>query len=235
MSFLKQLKIFSLAFLLAVFLTAPFALGTTTDLAPRPAPANISGLADFAAKYGETNVKKYGRNTKLEISQGKVQEGDALDIAAQVLHDAASVFGYEPSEMMFGNQIDRKDGSSKMRFCQTYKGVHVYGTCLIVVVDRDKRVQSVQCQTEEKIADVTTTPRIDSINAMQVAKKELAVQGVSSAGFSDPRLMVLTDGEHSHLVWWLRFNSAKPQGSWVALVDAVDATMVLSRNKLDTF
>lgn len=242
MCYINQLKAASLAFLLTILLTSPSVLAKTADPAPGPAPESeeacqgqkVLGLDDFSLKYGATHVKKFGHRTKIEIPAGKAQTGDALEIANKVVRDAAAFLEYDPQAMMYVTQVAKADGSTKIRYCQTFQGLHVYGTCLEVLVDSQKRVLMVQCRTEQKLADVPTSPQIDAKSALQVAESGLGIKGKATQ-VTDPQLMILAIGDESHLVWWLRLNTVQPTGSWVALVDAVDSDMVLSRNLLDTY
>ncbi len=188
-------------------------------------------MKHFSRKYGKVVAKRCGGSiNKIEIIQGKTQKGTPAEIADMVMVDSGKAFGFDPKSMQKIFEMEGPNGT-RIKYCQTYQGIQVFNTCLIVKIDKENRVTKVQCKTKNNIF-ASTKPQLNEQQAMQQCKSAHGIQGDMSL-LKDPSLMVFSAGEKSVLVWRFLHSANEPTGTWESLVSAQDGTLILTRDLLD--
>ncbi|HWQ12708.1 MAG TPA: M4 family metallopeptidase [Roseiflexaceae bacterium] len=180
-----------------------------------------TGVAELLAARG---------TGRLPYTPRPSQQGDAVAIAIGFLEAHRTIFGLRTGELQLRKiEPDRQLGWHHVRLDQVYHGIPVFGRQLVVHLDEQLRVVSVNGQFQPEI-DVPTEPAIGAQPAADAALRDLLERQLTPAErlrvqtnvlHGRTRLMVYVDGRgRATLTWYVTILTTSPLGQWRFFVHA---------------
>ena len=133
------------------------------------------------------------------------------------------------------NETDKQLGWSHVRLAQVYQGLPVFGYQLIVHIDPDDQVVTVNGHFRPGL-NLDTQPRLTSAEAEQLALDDLLIGQLDPAERSRVKAQILRDktqlliyidrSDQPRLAWYVTIRTDTPLGQWRYFVNAHRAQIV---------
>ena len=155
--------------------------------------------------------------------------GDAEGVARAFLEAYASVFHLDdPGEELVLRRIDLdKNGSTHVRFDQSFRGMPIPGSQLIVHLDRNRRVVLVSGKYLPTPLDLVVEPKLSADDARAIAEREGGLaEGACAACSAD--LVVFAEGSQPLRVAWRVGVPLESVGALERTIDAENGALLRS-------
>ena len=121
-------------------------------------------------------------------------------------------------------------GGSHVRFHQTFNGLPVYCSDVVVSVNTRNEITMVINNAHAEI-EAPTTPSFNSAKALAIAREHLKTSDRPTGQDDSATLMIFADQQNAyHLAYRITMTREMPAGDWEVLVDAQDGTILQSRD-----
>jgi len=120
-----------------------------------------------------------------------------------------------------------------VRYNQTYAGIKIYQSDLVVSIDRNNYVEFLSSNYKWGFSVPVTIPKLSSPEAIQAARSALGVTG-SLHGEQTAELMIYVEQARGRLVYRVVIPAFTPRGDWEVFVDA-STGVVISVNDMTQF
>ena len=121
-------------------------------------------------------------------------------------------------------------GGSHVRFHQTFNGLPVYGSDVVVSVNTRNEITMVINNAHAEI-EAPTTPSFSPAKALAIAREYLKTSDRATGQDDATTLMIFADQQNAnHLAYRVTMTREMPAGDWEVLVDALDGTILRSRD-----
>ena len=175
--------------------------------------------------------KDLSRDLDLEpVFRATRNAGDAEGVARTFLSTYAPVFRLDaPGEELVLRRIDLdKNGSTHVRFEQSFRGMPIPGAQLIVHLDRNRRVVLVSGNYIQTPRDFSATPTLSAADARAAAEREGGLAaGACAACAAD--LVLFTEKNSPLRLAWRVGVPIDSVGALERTIDAEDGTLLRSR------
>lgn len=121
---------------------------------------------------------------------------------------------------------------STVRFRQSYQGVPVFLSEIVVHISPKNRVTYVTNTYDPTIQSVNTIPSLSDNDALTFAEDHIDARGHKS--FTSADLMIYNRGEKTKLIYKVIIEAESPSGSWEVLVDAQTGEIIRAADKACT-
>jgi Zn-dependent metalloprotease len=179
--------------------------------------------------------------TRLPYQPTAAELGNPIAIARGFLDENRALFNLRSVAdelQVLRNETDKQLGWSHVRLSQVYQGLPVFGYQLIVHLDKQNQVVTVNGHFRPAI-DLDTTPKVTQADAEQVALDDL-LNGQLDAFRRDQRarvkatilhdktqLLIYVDrNDQPRLTWYVTIRTDAPLGQWRYFVNARRAQVV---------
>ncbi len=115
--------------------------------------------------------------------------------------------------------VQESPAGHHVRFRQTFNGVPVYQSDVVVSIDRKKYVEFVASNYKPNISLPTVSPAISTSGSVAIARRHLRVTGVLH-GEESSELMIKMDKGQARLAYRVVIPSFEPRGDWEVFVEA---------------
>lgn len=176
--------------------------------------------------------------TRLPYQPTAAELGNPIAIARGFLDENRALFKLRSvaDELRFlRNEADKQLGWSHVRMSQVYKGLPVFGYQLIVHLDTQNQVVTVNGHFRPNI-DLDTTPKVTQQDAEQLALGDLLNGQLEPDQRSRVKATILRDktqlmihvdqNDQPHLTWYVTIMTDSPIGQWRYFVNARRAQVV---------
>ncbi len=120
------------------------------------------------------------------------------------------------------NEIQTVQGSSHVRFNQTYEGVPVFRGDVVVSISNDNEISMVTNNFKDAINLASTTPSLTQETALQIARQHVGIRGRTTGQNDNAILMIFrADNGIDHLAYKVSMTNEDPMGDWQVFVDAM--------------
>ena len=121
-------------------------------------------------------------------------------------------------------------GGSHVRFHQTFNGLPVYCSDVVVSVNTRNEITMVINNAHAEI-EAPTTASFSSAKALAIAREHLKTSDRPTGQDDSATLMIFADQQNAyHLAYRITMTREMPAGDWEVLVDAQDGTILQSRD-----
>lgn len=176
--------------------------------------------------------------TRLPYQPTAAELGNPIAVARGFLDENRALFKLRSvaEELQFlRNEADKQLGWSHVRMSQVYQGLPVFGYQLVVHLDAQNQVVTVNGHFRPGI-DLDTTPKITPADAEQIALDDLLDVQLAAAERSRVQATVLRDktqlmihvdrSDQPRLTWYVTVMTHSPLGQWRYFVNARRAQVV---------
>ena len=111
-----------------------------------------------------------------------------------------------------------------LRFHQTLDGIPVFGSDLVVHYSPSGELTHTDLKYEKNVGIISTTPRIQETDAIQIADRELKVSGLVT--YQEIKLFVKVQESGTNLVYRVVTSFETKPGSWEVFLDAQSGTVL---------
>ncbi len=176
--------------------------------------------------------------TRLPYQPTAVERGNPIAIARGFLDENRALFKLRSvaEDLQFlRNETDKQLGWSHVRMSQVYRGLPVFGYQLIVHLDTQNQVVTVNGHFHPGI-ELDTTPKVSQAEAEQIALDDLLNGQLEPAQRSRVKATILRDktqlliyvdqNDQPRLTWYVTILTDSPLGQWRYFVNARRAQVV---------
>jgi len=217
----------------SVFVIALISILTSTGLAKKQPQTSVIGNSAYIAEHPVNpaltdRIDHDGVARRLYNPAFTARSSDPEKIAREFLAEYAGQLGItnDASELRL-IQTQRSLSAYHLRFQQTYKGIPVFASQILININFDQTISSVKSDCRQ-IGDIDTTPAITSAEAERLAENNIGVEAYR--GRPESELVVFAAKGEANLCWRVLIPAEKPIGDWQVFVDAISGEIVDSKN-----
>ena len=200
----------------------------------------IGGLYPAAVWSSSSDKYTYTSNSRIESNTGIPRvlyfvnagpyQGTPEEIARQFLSERIKTLRLKKNlDDLKTVNIQETPMGNHITFQQTYEGLPLYRSDIVVTVDRSNKVVFTVNNYKSGIKVSRTTPKITSENAIQTARRHLKVKG-KLIGDQSATLMIHAEDRTPRLAYRVIIPTENPRGDWEVFVDAINGTIFSVRD-----
>jgi bacillolysin len=121
--------------------------------------------------------------------------------------------------------------TTHLRFSQTYGGLPVWPSEIIVHLNTDQKVYLVDGDFVPTPKNLSTSPTVSSASAVDTAR--LLVPGGGKAQVSEPVLIIYARSQHPVRLAWKMNVNVNPLSQWLVIVDAQNEKVLFANNTVE--
>lgn len=159
--------------------------------------------------------------------------GGAEEIARSYLKEKAEQFGMDKNIETLKTLITKRTpGGSHVFFDQVINGVPVYGSRVVVTINKKNEVTFIASEYRPSISLKNNSPSISSDKAISIAKDYLNITG-KMLGKERAELMLFESKDRgAELAWRVSLPTMQPMGDWEVFVNAIDARIIHVKDRM---
>jgi zinc metalloprotease ZmpB len=202
---------------------------TLTAVAFSPAPAQTGSRVQYAGsmRLDEKGTPRALFNLSVATSQHspELAARSFLGSYKQILHLNSVQADLVTDDVM------AVPGGSHVRFHQTFSGLPVYGSDVVVSVNARNEITMVINNARADI-EAPTTPSFNSARALAIARDHLKTSDRAIGQDDAATLTIFADEQNAyHLAYLVTMTREAPAGDWEVLIDAQDGTILRSTDR----
>jgi len=226
----------SVIFIIAIFALMLFTCASLySQKQPQESGLEFENLKTYTSRItyrgrivDETGHYRYRYNEKAAGYTGSSEE-----IARQYLREHNREFGIDkPEETLRVLKTSSTPGGAHVLFNQVISGIPVYASRVVVTLNRKEEVTFIANEYRHNISMNTIRPGIASVDAVQIAKTYLKINGDLLGKESSELVLFESADNGARLSWMVSIPATEPHGDWEVIVDAVTGEILQVKDRM---